>query len=282
MYYEIHGRGRRCCSLHGGTCSIELPSMAIPFFASEFQVIAIEQMGHGRTADAMDREFHYHDMAEDTVELMRQLEIESAFVFGLSDGGIVGLGHGDASSGAGEEARCHRRELPYGCLHRGRLGVVADRQARGLAVGLPGRSTSDSRPTARAIGPSFSSASSACGRSSPTTRSSRWRASRPRPWSSPETGRPDSARALRRDVQDDSGLAVVRRSGRRARRLGEGDSHGVPAGRSQRRGLADYAPETFIRREDAERFIEEVRRDDPELAGHLRIEERELEVGELN
>ncbi len=33
------------------------------------------------------------------------------------------------------------------------------------------------------------------------------------------------------------------------------------------------AVETFIRREDAERFIEEVRGDDPELASYLRIEE---------
>ena len=36
--------------------------------------------------------------------------------------------------------------------------------------------------------------------------------------------------------------------------------------------------EVFIRREDAERFIEEVRGDDPELASDLRIEERELEA----
>jgi len=36
------------------------------------------------------------------------------------------------------------------------------------------------------------------------------------------------------------------------------------------------AVETFIRREDAERFSEEVRGDDPELAKPLRIEEREL------
>jgi len=40
--------------------------------------------------------------------------------------------------------------------------------------------------------------------------------------------------------------------------------------------------EVFIRREDAERFIEEVRGDDPELAAKLRIEERELEAGGLN
>jgi hypothetical protein len=38
------------------------------------------------------------------------------------------------------------------------------------------------------------------------------------------------------------------------------------------------AVETFIRREDAACFIEEVRGDDPELAGYLRIEERELEA----
>ena len=34
-----------------------------------------------------------------------------------------------------------------------------------------------------------------------------------------------------------------------------------------------------MRREDAERFIEEIRGDEPELATYLWIEERELEVG---
>jgi hypothetical protein len=33
---------------------------------------------------------------------------------------------------------------------------------------------------------------------------------------------------------------------------------------------------------DAERYIEEVRGDDPELASSLRIEERDLEAGWLN
>jgi pimeloyl-ACP methyl ester carboxylesterase len=54
-------------------------------------VFALEQMGHGRTADNVDRPFHYHDMAEDTVEFMRGLEIERADVVGYSDGGIIGL-----------------------------------------------------------------------------------------------------------------------------------------------------------------------------------------------
>ena len=42
------------------------------------------------------------------------------------------------------------------------------------------------------------------------------------------------------------------------------------------------ALEVFIRREDAERFIAEVRRDDPEEAAKLRIVERELEAGGVN
>ena len=37
------------------------------------------------------------------------------------------------------------------------------------------------------------------------------------------------------------------------------------------------AVETFVRREDAERFL-----DEPELAEYLRIEERQLEAGGLN
>jgi hypothetical protein len=42
------------------------------------------------------------------------------------------------------------------------------------------------------------------------------------------------------------------------------------------------AVETFISREDAERFMEDVRRDEPEFANHLHVEEWELEAGGLN
>jgi pimeloyl-ACP methyl ester carboxylesterase len=91
MYYEVHGDGPPLLLLHGGTGSIESFPAKYPYFATQFRVIAMEQMGHGRTADLKDRPFHYHDMAEDVVELMRQLGVESAIVVGFSDGGIVGL-----------------------------------------------------------------------------------------------------------------------------------------------------------------------------------------------
>ena len=89
MYYDVQGDGEPLVLLHGGMASV--PERWIPFFAPRFRVIAPEQMGQGRTADLGERPFHYHDMAEDTVALMRHLGVERAAVVGYSDGGIVGL-----------------------------------------------------------------------------------------------------------------------------------------------------------------------------------------------
>jgi pimeloyl-ACP methyl ester carboxylesterase len=89
MYYEVHGEGPPLLLLHGGCGSIS--EKWISYFSPRFRVIANEQMGHGRTADLADRPFHYHGMAEDTVELMRRLGIENAIIVGYSDGGIIGL-----------------------------------------------------------------------------------------------------------------------------------------------------------------------------------------------
>jgi hypothetical protein len=51
---------------------------------------------------------------------------------------------------------------------------------------------------------------------------------------------------------------------------------------SSRDRLVGNAVETFVRREDAERFLEDVRRDAPEVAKHLRIVERKLGAGGQN
>ena len=42
------------------------------------------------------------------------------------------------------------------------------------------------------------------------------------------------------------------------------------------------ASTSCLRRENAERFIEEVRGDEPEIAAKLRIEERGLDAGDVN
>jgi pimeloyl-ACP methyl ester carboxylesterase len=93
MYYEIHGDGHPLVMLHGGleTIDFSLGGGLLPSLAESHQVIAVEQQGHGHTAD-IDRPLDYEQMVEDTAALLRYLEISDADVFGFSMGGITALG----------------------------------------------------------------------------------------------------------------------------------------------------------------------------------------------
>jgi pimeloyl-ACP methyl ester carboxylesterase len=90
MYYEIHGRGRPLILLHGAYMTIDMMGPILPGLAETRQVIAVEQQGHGRTADA-DRRLTYEQMADDTAALARYLEIANADVVGYSMGGGIAL-----------------------------------------------------------------------------------------------------------------------------------------------------------------------------------------------
>lgn len=91
IYYEIQGTGSPLVLLHGGLCTIEACLGKLrPSLARTRKTIAIEQQGHGRTAD-IDRPLTFEQMAEDTVAVLQQLKIRNADFFGYSDGGNVGL-----------------------------------------------------------------------------------------------------------------------------------------------------------------------------------------------
>jgi pimeloyl-ACP methyl ester carboxylesterase len=65
IYYEIHGRGRPLILLHGAYMTIDMMGPILPGLAQNRQVIAVEQQGHGHTAD-VDRPLTYEQMADDT------------------------------------------------------------------------------------------------------------------------------------------------------------------------------------------------------------------------
>lgn len=76
MYYEIHGTGSPLVLLHGSLTTIDTSfGKFLPALEKARKVIAVEQQGHGRTAD-IDRPLTYEQMAEDTTELLRQVGIE--------------------------------------------------------------------------------------------------------------------------------------------------------------------------------------------------------------
>jgi pimeloyl-ACP methyl ester carboxylesterase len=92
MYYEIHGSGGvPLVLLHGGISTIDVDfGRILPGLAETRQVIAIEQQGHGHTAD-IDRPLSTAQMADDTAALLRRLGVEQADIFGYSVGAGIGL-----------------------------------------------------------------------------------------------------------------------------------------------------------------------------------------------
>jgi pimeloyl-ACP methyl ester carboxylesterase len=90
MYYEIRGDGPSLVLLHGAYMTIEMMDPLMSGLAETRRVIAVEQQGHGRTAD-VDRPLTYEQMADDTAALVRHLDIETVDVVGYSMGGGIAL-----------------------------------------------------------------------------------------------------------------------------------------------------------------------------------------------
>jgi pimeloyl-ACP methyl ester carboxylesterase len=92
MYYEVHGAGRPLVLLHGNFDTVDSAFGALlPPLAKTRRVIAIEQQGHGHTADVA-RPLTYEQMAEDTAALLERIGIKDADVIGVGMGGVIALG----------------------------------------------------------------------------------------------------------------------------------------------------------------------------------------------
>ncbi|WP_077719609.1 alpha/beta fold hydrolase [Novibacillus thermophilus] len=93
MYYEIHGQTKGqppLVLLHGQFATGGMFFNILPELVKRRQVIIIEQQGHGHTAD-IDRPLRSSHMAHDTAELLREIGVEQADIFGYSEGGSIAL-----------------------------------------------------------------------------------------------------------------------------------------------------------------------------------------------
>ncbi|MFZ1678108.1 MAG: alpha/beta hydrolase [Saprospiraceae bacterium] len=91
MYYEIHGTGTPLVLIHGGGSTLQTTfGRVLNDFAKSHKVIAVEMQAHGHTAD-IDRSLSFQQDADDIAELLKQLKIDKANIFGFSNGASTTL-----------------------------------------------------------------------------------------------------------------------------------------------------------------------------------------------
>lgn len=90
VYYETYGKGAPLLLIHGNGGSISAFEKNIPFLAQHYRVIAADSRAQGKTVDRSDS-LSFEQMADDAAALLKALKVDSAYVLGWSDGGIIGL-----------------------------------------------------------------------------------------------------------------------------------------------------------------------------------------------
>lgn len=90
VYYEVYGEGKPVVILHGNGGSIRGRASYIDELSKKYKVIAIDNRCHGKS-ECPTGYLTYEQMAADVDKVLEQLRIDSAFIWGHSDGGIIGL-----------------------------------------------------------------------------------------------------------------------------------------------------------------------------------------------
>jgi pimeloyl-ACP methyl ester carboxylesterase len=90
IYFETYGSGTPLILLHGGIGSIADFKKCIPELSKKYKVIIPDAPGHGRS-ELPDSILSYQLMAAYYSQMIDLLKLDSAYVMGWSDGGIVAL-----------------------------------------------------------------------------------------------------------------------------------------------------------------------------------------------
>jgi pimeloyl-ACP methyl ester carboxylesterase len=90
LYYETIGKGKPLLFIHGNGGDLHSFDKNIPYFAKQYQVIAVDSRSQGKSIDLKDS-LSFEMMADDFNALLDSLHLKNAYVIGWSDGGINGL-----------------------------------------------------------------------------------------------------------------------------------------------------------------------------------------------
>lgn len=89
LYYEEYGQGTPLLAIHGGLSSIKDLAPVIAELSKNYRVIAVDCPGQGRSEQADS--LSYQLLADYFSKMIDQMELDSVYVFGHSDGGNAAL-----------------------------------------------------------------------------------------------------------------------------------------------------------------------------------------------
>ena len=90
LYYEIYGEGDPLILLHGNGGNIEGMKYQIEYFSKYYKVIVMDCRGRGKSELGKDS-LTYMQMIKDVASLLDYMQVDSTYIIGRSDGGIIGL-----------------------------------------------------------------------------------------------------------------------------------------------------------------------------------------------
>lgn len=90
LYYEIYGEGTPLVLIHGNGGNIAYMKPQIEYFSKHYKVIVMDCRGRGKSELGKDS-LTYMQMTKDGASLLDYLHMDSTYIIGRSDGGIIGL-----------------------------------------------------------------------------------------------------------------------------------------------------------------------------------------------
>jgi 3-oxoadipate enol-lactonase len=92
LHYRVYGEGTPLVLAHGFGATLDMWAEQIKPFSQRYRVVVYDSRGHGRTEAPRDwSSYSVDDYVEDQRQLMDHLGIETAYVGGLSMGGMIAL-----------------------------------------------------------------------------------------------------------------------------------------------------------------------------------------------
>jgi pimeloyl-ACP methyl ester carboxylesterase len=90
IYFETYGDGSPLVLIHGNGGNIAYMKPQIEYFSRKYKVIVMDCRGRGKSELGSDS-LTYMQMTKDIIAILDSLHVDSTYVIGRSDGGIIAL-----------------------------------------------------------------------------------------------------------------------------------------------------------------------------------------------